>query len=204
VLDLAPEAATDQAPGHGDSWNRYYASLDLSCYLHTQVLCNGNASRLPTIHSPNKHLDPPALSALFAQAPPDPLATSFASLASSFFLAASIMSSLRRCSSVCLSSRTELHALPPLPLGPRESSSGALAAADAATFSCRLYRVMRSGWDGVGVCVRPGAEAPAGVWVVCVAGGGAGWNVTGGWRASGLVSQSSRGHPARHAVGSRG
>lgn len=65
-----------------------------------------------------------------------------ANFASIFFLAARTISSRRRCRDASLSSRLELQALP----------LGAAASVSDSSLSFKLYRVIRSGWDGLLGC----------------------------------------------------
>jgi hypothetical protein len=103
-----------------------------------------------------------------ARAPP----SSAASLASIFRLAARIISSLLRCSNVCLSSLLVLH--------PFLSAEAPSSAGDTpSTLSLRLYRVIRSGWAGCSgffACV----PVALGALLAPNPSGGGGWNVTGG------------------------
>lgn len=99
---------------------------------------------------------------------------STAILASIFLLAANIISSLLCCINDCLSVLFWLQ--PCFEAG--ASLSTPLFSPVAANFASRLYRVIRSGWDGFGVSVR-------GLAPVCeedddAVGGVGGWKLCGG------------------------
>lgn len=87
---------------------------------------------------------------------PQLAAFSAAILASIFLRAARIISSLRFCSRACLSSRFELQPLLPFSFS---ASIAASAACCCAIFSCSLYLVIRSGWDGFSAALDAAAVA---------------------------------------------
>lgn len=112
-------------------------------------------------------------------------AFSAAILASIFFLAARIISSLRRCSDTCLSSLFELHPLP---------FFSSCSAASGLSLPPRLYRVIKSGCVGLSGCLAAvEVLAPAAAWP----GGGGGWKVIGGYQHR--VSMRSLGEESRRA-----
>lgn len=94
---------------------------------------------------------------------------SAAILASIFFRAIRIISSLLRCKDACRSSRLELQALPFF-----DSSS---ACSTISSLSFRLYRVIKSGCFGLLGCLVAEAALPL---ADAALGAGGGWKVTGG------------------------
>lgn len=104
------------------------------------------------------------------------------SLSSIFLRAANIISSLRRCSSCCLSFLFCDHAgflpefAPVLVPAPASTGEGSIGADDP-TFEERLYRVIRSGCEGFGLTAAAPGRAPVDV---DDRGGSCGWKEGGG------------------------
>lgn len=102
------------------------------------------------------------------------VACSAAILACIFLRAARIISSRRRCRAAWRSSRLLLQPLPLL---------SSLALVSESTLSLRLYRVMRSGCEGLSACRVEAALWAEALWP----GGGGGWKVTGGYQGQQTV-----------------